>query len=83
MKIGVIGCGTIANAQHIPSYMNNKKAEIKYFCDIIMEHAEAAVEKYGIGKAVADYKEVLSDPEVGQSLILCKPQNWLQNDNII
>ena len=31
MKVGIIGCGTIANAQHIPAYLNNSKAEIKYF----------------------------------------------------
>ena len=47
MKIAIIGCGTIANAAHIPSYLNNDEAEIKYFCDIIPERAQAAVEKYG------------------------------------
>ena len=52
MKVAVIGCGTIANAAHIPSYMNNPEAEIKYFCDIIPERAQAAVEKYGCGTAV-------------------------------
>ena len=35
MKVAVIGCSTIAYAAHIPSYMNNKDAEIAYFCDII------------------------------------------------
>ena len=45
MKIGIIGCGTIANSAHIPAYMANEKAEIKYFCDIIPERAEAAVQK--------------------------------------
>ena len=34
MKIGIIGCGTIANAAHIPAYLKNPDAEIKYFCDI-------------------------------------------------
>lgn len=37
MKVAVIGCGTIANAAHIPSYMKNPEVEIKYFCDIIPE----------------------------------------------
>ena len=46
MKIAVIGCGTIANAQHIPAYMKNEEAEIKYFCDIIKGRAEEAVKKY-------------------------------------
>lgn len=72
MKIGVIGCGTIANAQHIPSYMANKKAEIKYFCDIIADRAEAAVKKYGCGIAVTDYNEVLNDPEI-EAVSVCTP----------
>jgi len=72
MKVAVIGCGTIANSAHIPSYMENKKAEIKYFCDIIKERAEAAVEKYGCGIAVTDYKEVLADPEIA-AISVCTP----------
>ena len=63
-KVAVIGCGTIANASHIPSYLKNPDVEIKYFCDIIPERAQAAVQKYGCGKAVVDYHELLSDPEL-------------------
>lgn len=74
MKIAVIGCGSIANSAHIPSYMNNPEAEIKYFCDIIAERAEAAVEKYGCGTAVVDYHEVLADPEV-EAVSVCTPNN--------
>lgn len=64
VKVAVIGCGTIANAAHIPSYINCPDAEIKYFCDIIPERADAAVAKYGCGKAVYDYHEILDDPEI-------------------
>ncbi len=64
IKVAVIGCGTIANASHIPSYMANDEVEIKYFCDIIPERAEKAVEKYGCGTAVVDYHEILSDPDL-------------------
>lgn len=74
MKVAVIGCGTIANAAHIPSYMNNPDAEIKYFCDIIPERAEAAVEKYGCGTAVTDYHDVLKDPEI-EAVSVCTPNN--------
>ena len=35
MKVAIIGCGTIANTAHIPAYLKNKDAEVKYFCDII------------------------------------------------
>ena len=72
MKVAVIGCGTIGNSAHIPSYIKNSKAEIKYFCDIISERAEAAVRKYNCGTAVTDYKEVLKDPEV-VAVSVCTP----------
>ena len=74
MKVAVIGCGTIANSAHIPAYMANKDAEIKYFCDIIKERAEKAVEKYGCGIAVVDYHDVLNDPEI-QAVSVCTPNN--------
>ena len=74
MKVAVIGCGTIANAAHIPAYMKNTEAEIKYFCDIIPERARQAVEKYGCGMAVTDYHEVISDPEI-TAVSICTPNN--------
>lgn len=74
MKVAIIGCGTIANAAHIPAYMKNEKAEIKYFCDIIPERAQAAVEKYGCGIAITDYREILEDPEV-EAVSVCTPNN--------
>ena len=63
IKIGIIGCGTIANSAHIPSYMANPDVEIKYFCDILPEKAKAAVEKYGCGIAIEDYHDIIADPE--------------------
>ncbi len=72
MKVAVIGCGAIANNAHIPAYMANQKAEIKYFCDIILERAENAVKKYGCGIAVEDYHEVLKDEEV-EAVSICTP----------
>ena len=74
MKVAVIGCGTIANAAHIPSYMNNPEAEIVYFCDIILERAAKAVAQYGCGRAVEDYHVVLSDPEI-EAVSVCTPNN--------
>ncbi len=73
IKVGVIGCGSIANAAHIPNYMKiTDEAEIKYFCDIIKERADNAVEKYGCGTAVEDYHTVINDPEI-DAVDICTP----------
>ncbi len=74
MKVAIIGCGTIANGAHIPAYRKNKDAEIAYFCDILPERAEKAVEEYGCGRAVTDYHEILRDPEV-EAVSVCTPNN--------
>lgn len=72
INVAVIGCGTIANNAHIPAYVKNENVNVKYFCDILPEKADAAVEKYGVGKAVYDYKEILNDPEL-DAVSVCTP----------
>lgn len=74
VKVAVIGCGTIAKSAHIPAYMGNELAEIKYFCDIIPERAEAMVKQYGCGKAVVDYHDILGDSEI-EAVSVCTPNN--------
>ena len=74
MKVAVIGCGTIANAAHIPSYMNNPDVEIKYFCDIIPQRAQDAVANYHCGTAIEDYHVALKDPEI-TAVSVCTPNN--------
>lgn len=72
IQVAVIGCGCIANAAHIPSYLRNPNAEIKYFCDIIPEKADLSVKKYGCGKAIYDYHEILNDPSL-DAVSVCTP----------
>ena len=72
IKVGVIGCGNIANSAHIPAYLKNSDVEIAYFCDIIPQRAEKAVKDYGCGKAVTDYQVILDDPTV-DAVSVCTP----------
>ena len=63
IKIGIIGCGGIANGKHMPSLAKVKGVEMVAFCDIIPEKAEAAAKKFGTpdAKTYTDYKELLAD----------------------
>ena len=74
MKVAVIGCGSIANAAHIPNYMKNPDVEIAYFCDIVPERAQECVRKYGCGKAVVDFHDILKDKSV-EAVSVCTPNN--------
>lgn len=58
-KIGIIGCGKIAQVRHIPEYEASGRAEIAAFYDINYERACQMAEKHG-GRAYKDLDELLS-----------------------
>jgi len=66
LKVGIIGCGGIANGKHMPTLKKLKEVEMAAFCDIVEERAVEAAEKYGgeDAKVYTDYKELLADPEL-------------------
>jgi len=69
----VVGCGGIANGLHFPAIKKLTDVKIKYTCDIVIERAEKARDRYGIKgytQAVKDYHEILKDPEV-DAVIVC------------
>jgi predicted dehydrogenase len=66
-KIGIIGCGGIANQKHFPSLSKlGDLCELVAFCDIIPERAEKAAEAYGVknAKVYNDYRQLLNDPSI-------------------
>jgi UDP-N-acetylglucosamine 3-dehydrogenase len=74
LKVGVIGCGSIAKYRHLPEYKLNKNVEIVAVCDIVAERAEKIAEEYG-AKAFSDYKEVLKLEDI-DAISVCLP-NYL------
>lgn len=66
LRIGIIGCGGIANGKHLPALKAQPDAEMVWFCDIIRERAETAAKNYGTpdAKVCTDYREILEDKTV-------------------
>ena len=67
LKIGIIGCGGIANSKHMPALQKlGDRCEMTAFCDIVPERAEEAAKTYGVpnAKTYTDYKELLKDKEI-------------------
>lgn len=62
-RIGIIGCGGIANGKHLPSLKKLGNVELVAFCDIVPERAEKAAAEYGCegAQVYADYRELLKD----------------------
>lgn len=66
VRIGIIGCGGIANGKHMPSLKALDTAEMVAFCDIIEERAEKAKQDFGTpdAKVYTDYKKLLEDKTI-------------------
>ena len=63
IRAGIIGCGGIANAKHLPSLKNVKEVEVVAFCDIIEERAIKSAKNFGTesAKTFIDYQELLKE----------------------
>ena len=72
LRIGIIGCGGIANGKHMPSIKQLDDVEMTAFCDIVPERAEKAAKEYGTpdAKVYTDYKELLKDASINNVRVL-------------
>ena len=67
VRVGIIGCGGIANNKHMPALSKlSEYCEMVAFCDIIRERAEKAAKEFGAkGAAVyTDFNELYKDATI-------------------
>ena len=60
IKVGIIGCGIVTTASHLPGYQRVPGVEITAVCDIDIAREVEVAEKNGVGHAYGDYREMLS-----------------------
>ncbi len=76
VKIGIIGCGMIAERLHIPDYKACDQAELVAFCDADKKRAQAMADKFAPGAAVyTDYKALLKNADV-DAVSVCMPNKF-------
>jgi predicted dehydrogenase len=67
IKIGIIGCGGIANQKHMPALQKlADDCEMVAFCDIIESRAVKAAQEYGVegARVYTDYRDLLKEQEI-------------------
>lgn len=75
VKVGIIGCGVIANLAHGPEYEKlADKVEMVAACDIDPEALTAYCDKFNIKKRYGTIAEILRDPEV-EAVDICLHNN--------
>ena len=63
IRIGILGCGKIAQVRHIPEYADNPDCELRAFYNPSRQRAEDMAAKYG-GRVYDSAEELLADPEI-------------------
>lgn len=63
VKVGIIGCGKIAQVRHIPEYLDNPNAKLTGLYDLNLQRAKELAEKYDC-KSYESVEEMLTDPEI-------------------
>ncbi|PLS14796.1 gfo/Idh/MocA family oxidoreductase [Bacillus sp. M6-12] len=74
IRVGVIGCGSIAQHRHLPEYAANQAVELVAVCDNVAERAEKVAEEFGV-KAFTGYEELL-ESGLADAVSVCTP-NYL------
>ena len=67
LKVGIIGCGGIANQKHLPGLAKQSDlCELVAFCDLVEDRAKEAAGKYGTpgAKVYTEYRKLLEDKSI-------------------
>jgi len=68
--IGVIGCGFIAQAAHLPAFSRLEDVRLTAICDKRVKLAKLLAEKYRIPKVYSSHLDLLEDGDVDAVLVL-------------
>ncbi|MFH1904625.1 MAG: Gfo/Idh/MocA family oxidoreductase [bacterium] len=69
VKIGVIGCGAMAQGMHLPNIKKHPDAELLWCCDIDERVLETVKEKFSPKKVTKDARDIAHDPECDMVII--------------
>ncbi len=73
LNIGVIGCGDIAAAMHIPTIIANPDTNLAVLCDTDLTRARRLAEKYNVSHFTSSYKELLEDRMLDAVIVATPP----------
>ena len=73
VKVGIAGCGSIAQQRHAPEYSLNSNVEIAGFYDFVEIRANELCRRYG-GKVYGSFEEMILDRDI-DAVSICTPNN--------
>ncbi len=76
LRIGIVGCGKIADCNHIPGYKSCKNIEIAAVCDIVPEKMTSTIAKHELGtpEQYTSFEEMLKSAKL-DAVSICTPND--------
>lgn len=75
LRIGVIGCGTVAGYGHIPGILDTPELELVAISDLNAERLQELQSKHGIESVYTDYNNLLSRDDI-DAITVATPLPW-------
>jgi predicted dehydrogenase len=75
LRVGLVGCGQIAQIMHLPYLAELPQFEIGAVCDLSTTVVDAVGERYGVARRYTDYCDLVrqDDLDAGKHLFIEKP----------
>lgn len=70
LRVGLIGCGAIAQIMHIPYLVEYEQFELLALCDAYQPVLDAVADRYGIAQRYTDWRELLAQPDI-EAVVIC------------
>jgi predicted dehydrogenase len=81
VKMGVIGCGSIAKIAHFPAIANRPEAKLVAVCDIDEGRAQAAASQWGAQYWFTDYRQMYDKVKL-DAVVIASPNNVHRNQAV-
>lgn len=82
LKVGLIGCGSIALSAHLPAlYQLSARAQIHSVCDIREDVARQTADHLGVTRWSSNYLDLLADPQV--DIVVITTPEFLHAEQVI
>ncbi len=70
LRIGVVGCGNIAQIMHIPHLVDYEQFELVALADLHRPTLDAVGDRYRVGRRYTDWRELMAQDDI-EAVVLC------------
>jgi myo-inositol 2-dehydrogenase/D-chiro-inositol 1-dehydrogenase len=75
VKLGLIGCGNVAESRHLPALQSLQDAEVVAAADINPDRLKQVTDRFHIERRYPDFRALLDDPAI-EAVAVCVPAQF-------